>query len=151
MANITRRPSEIQGYWDPFRIMFELFDREPGRELRGALGTFEPTFEVFERKDGYVFKGDLPGVKQDDLEITLTHNRLTIGGKREAEERKEGERFYAAERSYGTFSRSFTLPEGVDAEHVHADLRDGVLTLVIPKKPEVLPKKITIKAGAPKQ
>ena len=152
MANITRRPSESAALWDPFRIMLEMMG-EPIRESRPFEAPFTPTFEVFERKDGYVFKGDLPGVKQEDLEITLTENRPTVAGKREAEERHEGERFYAYERSYGTFTRTFTLPEGVDSEHVAADLKDGVLTLVIPKKPEVQPKKIAIKATTvtPKQ
>ena len=149
MANIIHKVSGVSGapnFWDPFRIMFELMG-EPHRELRPVEPAFAPSFEVFERKDAYVFKADLPGIKQDDLDITLTENRLAISGKREAEERKEGERFYAYERSFGTFTRSFTLPEGVDAEHVAAELKDGVLTLVVPKKPEVQPKKISIKAS----
>jgi len=148
MANLIRRaalPSEgAANFWDPFRIMFELMG-EPGRELRHVEPTFVPTFEVFERKDAYVFKADLPGIKQEDLDITLTEKRLTITGKREAEERREGERFYAYERSYGSFVRTFTLPEGVDGEHVAAELKDGVLTLVVPKKPEVQPRKIAVK------
>lgn len=147
MANLIRRSTENQAYWDPFRIMLEMFNDHGARELRHPEQVFVPTFEVFERKDGYVFKADLPGVKQEDLDITLNANRLTVSGKREAEERKEGERFYAYERSFGTFTRSFTLPEGVDAEHVAAELKNGVLTLVVPKKPEVQPKKITIKAS----
>lgn len=147
MANLIRRSTENQAYWDPFRIMLEMFNDHGARELRHAEQVFVPTFEVFERKDGYVFKADLPGVKQEDLDITLNANRLTVSGKREAEERKEGERFYAYERSFGTFTRSFTLPEGVDAEHVAAELKNGVLTLVVPKKPDVQPKKITIKAS----
>ncbi len=152
MANIIRRAQETREFWDPFRIMLEMMG-EPGREaVRPPEATFAPTFEVFERKDGYVFKGDLPGVKDEDLEITLTENRLTISGKRDAEKRDQGERFYAYERAYGTFTRTFTLPEGVDGEHVQAELKDGVLTLVVPKKPEVQPKKISIKATtAPKQ
>jgi HSP20 family protein len=152
MANITRRLPETATVWDPFRIMLEMMG-EPHRELRGADTYFNPTFEVLERKDGYVFRGDLPGVKQENLEITLTENRLTIAGKRESEERQQGERFYAVERSYGAFTRSFTLPEGVDAEHVVAELKDGVLSLIVPKKPEVQPKKISVRAttGASKQ
>jgi HSP20 family protein len=151
MANLIRRSTENQAYWDPFRIMLEMFNEHGGRELRQPEQAFVPTFEVFERKDGYVFRADLPGVKQEDLDITLNANRLTVSGKREAEERKEGERFYAYERSFGTFSRSFTLPEGVDAEHVAAELKNGVLTLVVPKKPEIQPKKISIKATEVKQ
>ena len=135
--------------WDPFRIMFEMLG-EPAREagfFTAPQGGFVPAFEVFERKDGYVFKGDLPGVKQEDLEISLTENRLTISGKRDSEERKEGERFYAVERVYGQFTRTFSLPEGVDGEHVKAELKDGVLTLVVPKKPEVQPRRISLKSG----
>jgi HSP20 family protein len=150
MANIVRRAHESRDFWDPFRIMLEMMG-EPTRELRTPETTFVPTFEVFERKDGYVFKADIPGVKQEDLDITLTENRLTVSGRRDAEKREEGDRFYAYERSYGTFTRTFTLPEGVDGEHVQADLKEGVLTLVIPKKPEVQPKRISIKATAPKQ
>ncbi len=151
MANLIRRSTENQAYWDPFRIMLEMFNEHGGHELRQPEQVFAPSFEVFERKDGYVFRADLPGVKQEDLDITLNANRLTVSGKREAEERKEGERFYAYERSFGSFSRSFTLPEGVDAEHVAAELKNGVLTLVVPKKPEIQPKKISIKATEVKQ
>lgn len=147
MSYMQRR-NENQVVWDPFRMMLEMFG-EPQREgYAQRSASFTPTFEVFERKDAYVFRGDLPGVKQEDLEITLTENRLTIAGRREAEERREGERFYAFERSYGTFTRTFSLPEGVDGEHVKAELKDGVLNLVVPKKPEVQPRKIAISAKA---
>lgn len=150
MANITyrRNPAAV---WDPFRIMLEMMGEPEARnfENRGSSASFTPAFEVFERKDSYVFKADLPGVKQEDLDITLTENRLTIAAKREAEERQPGERFYAVERAYGSFTRTFTLPEGVDAEHVHADLKDGVLSLVVPKRPEVQPKKISVRPTIP--
>jgi HSP20 family protein len=148
MSNLIRRRTEAPNVWDPFRIMLEMMG-EPARELTyGAqMPAFNPAFEVFERKDGYVFKADLPGVRQEDLEVSLTENRLTITGKRDAEERKEGERWYAFERLYGSFTRTFSLPEGVDGEHVRAELKEGVLTLVIPKKPEVQPRKIQIGVG----
>jgi HSP20 family protein len=149
MANIIRRrTTEPATVWDPFRIMLEMFGEPGAREaFAGQPAAFTPEFEVLERKDSYVFKADLPGVKQEDLDVQLTENRLTISGKREAEERKEGERWYAYERQYGTFTRSFSLPEGVDGEHVRAELKDGVLTLVVPKKPEVQPRKIQIGIG----
>jgi HSP20 family protein len=153
MSAIQRR-NEAAALWDPFRIMLEMMG-EPARERALAAtpaAAFFPTFEVLERKDGYLFRGDLPGVKQEDLDITLTENRLTISGRRDAEERKENERYYAVERSYGSFTRTFTLPDGVDGEHVHADLKDGVLTLVVPKRPEVQPRKIQIRPEVgPKQ
>jgi HSP20 family protein len=155
MANLIRRSqfnTEGPAFWDPFRIMFELAGEHARDGGHVPAATFSPSFEVFERQDGYVFKADLPGIKQEDLDITLTAKRLTISGKREAEERTQGERFYAYERSFGSFTRTFTLPDGVDAEHVVADLKDGVLSLIVPKRPEVQPKKISIKPNvAPKQ
>src|SRR5262249_47223344 len=107
-----------------------------------------PSFEVKETKDSYLFKADLPGVKEEELDISLTGNRLTVSGQRQEEKKDEGETYYAYERRYGTFSRAFTLPDGVDAEHVQAGLKDGVLTVVVPKKPEVQPKRIQVKAAA---
>ncbi len=138
--------------WDPFEMMQDLMRWDPFREMsRRMLGeepaAFVPTFEVKETKDSYVFRADLPGVKEGDLDISLTGNRLAISGHRQEESKEEGEQFYAYERSYGSFSRSFTLPEGIDAEHVQADLKDGVLTVVLPKKPEVQPKRIALKGG----
>lgn len=154
MAIIRRNP-EQQGLtrargWDPFEAMQELLRWDPFRELgrpAAELAGFVPSFDVKESKDSYVFKADVPGIKEDDLDISLTGNRLTVSGKREEEKREESERTYAYERSHGSFSRSFTLPEGVDPEHVQADLKDGVLTLLIPKRPEVQPKRITVGGG----
>jgi HSP20 family protein len=127
--------------WDPFR---ELEAHLPAK----ALGAFIPDFDVKETKDSYVFKADLPGVKESELEISLTGSRLTISGKRESEEREEeNANYFTYERSYGSFSRSFTLPEGVDEGAIRADLKDGVLTLLLPKRPEVQAKKITLGTG----
>ncbi len=138
--------------WDPIAQMREFIKRDPFQEL-GRLAvpevpsyTFVPAFEVKETKDSYVFKPDLPGIKEHDLEITLTGDRLTITGKRETEVKEKGETFYTYERAYGTFTRSFTLPSGANGEQAKAELKDGVLTLVLPKLPEVLSKKIAIKA-----
>jgi HSP20 family protein len=134
--------------WDPFEMMQELIGAEPFRELtRGEATGFVPTFEVKETKDSYTFKADLPGVKESDVEISLSGNMLTISGKREEEKKDEGDRYFAYERSYGTFSRSFTLPEGADTEHVRAELKDGVLTIAVPKKPEVQPRRIDVQSS----
>jgi HSP20 family protein len=155
MANIVRRrgesvePSLRGGGWDPFRMMEEMLRWDPflqGPSLaQFERGTFVPHFEVCETRDAYIFKADVPGVKEEDLEISLTGSRLTISGHREAEERTENERFYAAERVYGHFTRTFTLPEGVDDQHVQAELKNGVLSLAISKRPELQPKKIPLK------
>ena len=137
---------------DPFEMMRDLMRWDPFRELsRGVAGGAEtagfiPSFEVKETKDSYVFKADLPGVKQDDLEISLTGNRLTVSGQRQEEKRDESDTHYVYERSFGSFSRSFTLPEGIDVDQVQAELKDGVLNVVVPKKPEVQPKRILVKS-----
>lgn len=156
MANLIRRSEtgalEPGRVWDPFEMMRDLMQWDPFRELGTVTSrtlSFVPTFEVKETKDGYLFKADLPGVKEKDLDISLTANRLTVSGKREEEERHEEERYFCYERSYGGFSRSFTLPEGVDPDSVHAELKEGVLTLNISKKPEVKPKKIEVQGSKP--
>jgi HSP20 family protein len=113
------------------------------------IATFAPTFEIKETKDAYLFKADVPGIKEHDLEVTVTGNRLTVSGKREAEKEDQGDTFYTYERSYGQFTRAFTLPEGADMERLNADLKDGVLTLTLPKKPEVQAKKIAVKTSTP--
>ena len=153
MATLIRRnQSEVApsgaSAWDPFRVMRDILRWDPFHELEAAAGgdygLFAPSFDVKENKDGYVFRADLPGVKEEDLEISLTGNRLAISGKREQEKREQGETYYASERSYGSFTRAFTLPDGTDAENVKADLKNGVLEVIVPKKPEVQPRKIAI-------
>src|SRR5512138_772852 len=113
MANLIRtnggsaQPSRLL---DPFEMMRDLIRWDPLSEV-GAGGTryfpFVPSFEVKETRDAYVFKADLPGVREDDLDINLTGNRLTVSGTRQEEKHEDDDRFYAYERSYGTFSRSF--------------------------------------------
>ena len=161
MANISVRNKEgetgalarprSQG-WDPLRAARELLRWDPFREMAPSLWpseemlTFMPAFEVKETGNAYVFKADLPGVREQDLDITRTGNRLTISGKREAEEEDKGNTYYAYERNYGSFTRSFTLPEGID-ENINAQLKDGVLELVVPKKAEAQPKKIGLRSA----
>jgi HSP20 family protein len=153
MANLIRRTDaqgETSAVWDPLRAMRELMNWDPFAEMAPVLGrsmepVFSPRFEVKETKGAYVFKADLPGVSEKDLEITLTGNRLTVSGKREAETQEDGDTYFTYERSYGSFSRSFTLPEGADADHAEAEIKNGVLTLSVPKHPEHQPKRISIK------
>ncbi len=133
--------------WDPFERMQELLGLDIGRMLvpPGAReGGFVPDFEVKETKDAFIFKADIPGVEEKDLEITLAENRLTISGKREEERREESDRYYTYERNYGSFSRTFTLPRGVNADDVQADFKNGVLGVRIPKKTEDQPKRIKV-------
>jgi HSP20 family protein len=137
--------------WEPRRLLRELVGWDPFREMAPLFGeereAFVPAFEVKETKEGYTFTADLPGVNERDLEITLTGTRLAIAGKRETEKEEKGETFYTCERAYGKFLRTFTMPEGIDREHLRAELKGGVLTLVVPKMPEAQPKKVEVRVG----
>ena len=93
----------------------------------------------------FVLKADVPGVAESDIDIAVHNNILTISGTRNAEERKEGDSFALYERQYGSFSRSFSLPDTADGERVEAKLESGVLTLTIWKKAEAKPRKIALK------
>jgi HSP20 family protein len=130
-------------HWDPFREM------APSSTGEDFLARFAPAFEIKETKDGFVFKADLPGFKEKDIEITMTGNRLTVSGKREAEKEETTDTFYARECCYGAFTRAFTLPEGTDGnDNIRAELTSGVLTLHLPKRPELQPKRIEVKVGS---
>jgi HSP20 family protein len=96
-----------------------------------------------------IFEADLPGIGQPDLDISMAGNRLTITGKREGSSRGQGENVYTAERSFGCFCRAFSLPDGVDPNGITADLKEGVLTLTLPKSAAVQSKKINIAMNAP--
>jgi HSP20 family protein len=159
MAFLTRwqRPRDLGTSvrrWNPERLMREMFAWDPFAEIEPMLPpwsreeVFSPDIELKETKDGYTFSADLPGIKQEDVDINVSGRTLTISGKREQEREEKGERYYACEREYGSFTRSFTLPGGADVEHVRAELKDGVLTIQVPKEAAVQPKKISIHAGA---
>ena len=145
------RPEAVQHReWDPFRAARELFRWDPFAAFAAGapqvtLETFSPAFEVKEAKEGFTFKADLPGVKEADLDVKLNDNRLTVSGKRESEKSDRSDTYYMYERSDGSFTRAFTLPEGVDSSRIKADLKDGVLTIELPKRPEAQPKKIAVK------
>lgn len=148
--NRVAQPNYPAFDWEPSRLMRSFFGWDPFREMAPLAVnqerfTFTPAFEVKETPEGYLFKADVPGVKEADLEVTLKGDRLTVSGKREQEKEQKSETYYTFERTYGSFTRSFTLPTGVDGDRVHADLREGVLTLLVPKRPEAQARKINIK------
>ena len=131
-------------YRDPFSFARELLSWDPFFAGRPA-SAFAPSFEVKETADAFVLKADVPGVAESDLDINVHNSILTVSGSRSAEERKEGESFALYERQYGSFSRSFSLPDTADGERVEAKLDSGVVTLTIWKKAEAKPRKIAVK------
>ncbi|MFZ5480923.1 MAG: Hsp20/alpha crystallin family protein [Myxococcota bacterium] len=157
MANII--PSygpapTLQRDLDPFRLVRQVMRWDPFQEIAPAtMGEplyLNPPFDVYETDDAYVFSADLPGLREQDVDVTVTGNRITVSGRREQEKRKEGRSWYAAERSWGAFTRSFTLPAGCKLDEVQAHLDHGVLTLSVPKKAEVQTRKVAVGNGKKK-
>ena len=136
--------AELKSGFNPVRAILGLARGWPFT-LRNS---FSPTFDVNERHDVYVVRGDLPGVKVQDLEVLLSQKRVKISGKREEENPAGGapELRYRSERPYGKFSRTLKLPPEVDVTQCQADLRDGVLTLELPKTHQAVLRKIAVKA-----
>ena len=134
---------QVARYRDPFSMARELLSWDPFFAGRPA-SAFAPAFEVKETNDAFVLKADLPGVAESDLDIAVHNNVLTVSGSRQAEERKEGESYALYERQFGSFSRSFSLPDQADGDRIEAKLDRGVLTLTIGKKAEAKPRKISV-------
>ena len=137
--------------WEPGRIMRALLSWDPFRELSPSylpnVGEGQQLMTAFDVKDtpeAFIFQADVPGVQEKDLEIQLHGNRLTIRGKRESEQKKQGETYYTYERSFGSFARTFTLPDSADTESVKADLKDGVLNVTVPKKAKEQPRTVAV-------
>ncbi len=124
--------------WDPFAEMLPL------PSFVSQLETFTPNFDVKETKESFVFSADLPGLEPKDVDVQITDNRLTISGKREREKEETSDTTYRCERSFGAFSRSFTLPTGCDSSKVRAELSKGVLQVSVPRLPQAKPKQIPV-------
>jgi HSP20 family protein len=135
--------------WDPFSEIARLQD-EMSRALhpaeRRSVG-FVPAVDIFEDKEAIYVKAELPGVKPEEVKLHVENNILTLTGERKFEKEDKRDGYHRVERSYGTFTRSFALPSSVASDQVAADLTDGVLTVKVPKKAEVQPKRIEVKAG----
>ncbi|HBZ69465.1 MAG TPA: hypothetical protein DEP35_06935 [Deltaproteobacteria bacterium] len=137
--------------WDPFRalmgrgrlsrLMEEVFGERPF-----ARGELVPALDLHEADNEYVVTVELPGVRKEDVSVEMTDGVLTVRGEKKSErEEKKGERTRWVERSYGSFSRSFTLPANATPDRIDASYKDGILTLRIGKREETKPKTIAIK------
>ncbi len=141
--------------WDPFRevaslqsrmnSLFQDFSRTQGaeNELLATTG-FVPPVDVYEDEHKIVLKLEVPGIKQEDLDVRLENSTLTVRGERKFEKEEKEENFHRIERRYGTFFRAFTLPTTVESENVKAQYDSGVLKLELNKRAEAKPKQIKI-------
>jgi HSP20 family protein len=149
MAVIRWEPArELQSIQQEMNRLFgSVFDTQAGGRNGESLRRWIPAMDLVEESDHYVLRADLPGVEEADVNVELEDNVLTISGERKAhsEERREG--YYRIERASGAFSRSLTLPEGIDPEGIRASFDKGVLEVGIPKPEERKPRKVAINVG----
>lgn len=117
---------------------------ELDRLFGSPSGVWAPALDVREDKDNYIFRTELPGLKREDIEVSLQDGALVISGERKLEKVEEGVEVHRQERYYGKFQRALTLPEPVAADKVQAEYKDGVLTVTLPKSEEARPKKIDV-------
>ena len=128
------------------RMFNELLGR-PGEE--SSLTTWAPAVDIYETEHELVVKADLPEVDPKELDIRVENNILTIRGERKFEKKVNEDNYLRVERTYGSFSRSFSLANTVNSEAIHAGYQNGVLTLNIPKREEAKPKQIKVNVGVP--
>jgi HSP20 family protein len=113
-----------------------------------AHGAWAPSVDIYEDKEKLILEAELPGMNRDDFDISVENNVLTLKGERKFEKKTEGDNYHRIERSYGSFTRSFTLPQTVTAEGATADFENGVLRVSLPKREETKAKKIEITGGS---
>ncbi|HZY61106.1 MAG TPA: Hsp20/alpha crystallin family protein [Edaphobacter sp.] len=131
--------------------IFNDFNRTESGSDELIAGSFIPAVDVYEDQHKLVLKLEVPGIKQDDLNINLENQTLTVKGERKFESDEKEENFHRIERRYGSFVRSFTLPQTVDTNDVTANYDAGVLTISLTKKAEAKPKQVKIGVSGPKQ
>jgi HSP20 family protein len=149
MALIRWEPArELQSVQTEINRLFNTLFESPTPVANGTPRRWIPAMDLVENKDQFVLRADLPGISEGDVRIELQDNVLTVSGERKAEreERKEG--YYRLERASGAFSRSLTLPDGVDPDKVKASFDRGVLEVQIPKPELRKPHKVEIEVGA---
>jgi HSP20 family protein len=129
------------------RLFNAAFDPAGSTGSAGGARRWTPAMDLLETDDHFVLRADLPGMGESDVNVELEDNVLTVSGERKAEHEDRREGFYRMERAYGSFSRSLTLPQGIDADEVNAAFDRGVLEVRIPKPAQRKPRKISIGGG----
>lgn len=140
--------------WEPFRDLmtghreFDRFFKEAFNPFWGegelSTRTWAPPVDIFENENNIVLKAELPGVDPKDVDVKVEDNTLYLKGERKFEKEVNNENYHRVERSYGSFARSFSLPNSINAEKVKAEYKDGLLTLTLPKREEAKPRSIKI-------
>ncbi|HEU0233540.1 MAG TPA: Hsp20/alpha crystallin family protein [Gallionella sp.] len=141
--------------WDPFRELEDVSNRlnrifgqplvraESGQNML-AVADWAPSVDISETDTAYLIKGEIPGVKKEDVKVTIQDGMLTIQGERKQEKEEKGKKFHRIERSYGSFARSFRVPGDADENSVKAEFKDGVLNITLAKSEKAKPKSINV-------
>jgi len=147
--------------WEPFREFATLQDRinrvfrdsysGAGQDESLTTSSFAPAVDVYEDEHKVALKIEVPGIDENDIDVRVENNTLTVHGERKIEKEEKEENYRRVERQYGSFTRTFTLPTTVDTEKVSANYDKGVLNISLPKKAEAKPKQIKVNVGSEKQ
>jgi HSP20 family protein len=145
----TRRPFEnFQTLRRLNNVLDEAFSAWPfGQESGSITSAWYPACDVFEDKEAVKIVAELPGVKPEDVKLSLENNLLSIRGEKKQEAEERSERVHRYERSYGTFERAFVLPSTVDGDKISADYQNGILTIVVPKVERARPREIPVRTA----
>jgi HSP20 family protein len=140
--------------WDPFRDLLTLREKmnrlfedvvtARGQEKEFISSTWNPAVDIYESENQLVLTAEIPGVAEKDVEIKIEDNTLSIKGERRFETETKEENYHRLERSYGSFYRTFTLPNYVDQDKIHAEHENGVLKITMPKRTDLKPRKVKI-------
>jgi HSP20 family protein len=141
--------------WDPFRELEDVSSRlnrifgRPALRTEGggdmlAVADWMPSVDISETDAEYTIKGEIPGVKKEDVKVTIQDGMLTIQGERKMEKEEKGKKFHRVECSYGSFVRSFRVPDDADEAGVKAEFKDGMLNVTLPKSAKAKPKSISV-------
>jgi len=133
---------ELRGLHDEMSRLFSGVAPSEGNEF--ARGAWSPRVDIFEEKDSLIVEAELPGLNREDFDLSVENNILTLKGERKFEKKENTDNFHRVERSYGAFTRQFTLPQTVTAEGATADFDNGVLRIALPKREETKARKIEI-------
>jgi HSP20 family protein len=143
MAIVRWEPArEVDSLQSEVNRVFDAFFGTAG--ANGRVRRWVPAMDLVEDDEQLILRADLPGLSRDDVEIEIKDRVLTVSGERKTEDEQRSEGFYRVERAFGSFSRSMTLPDGIDAERVSAEFADGVLEVRIPKPEQRKPHRVAI-------
>ena len=156
--NTLTRWEPLKTRWNPFRELEEMEKRLSsifGRQAMRADGEKEaltvaewsPLVDISEDEKEYLIKAEIPDIKKEDVKLTVQNDVLTISGERKSEKEEKGKKYHRIERTYGSFMRSFTLPEDADGSKVSAEYKDGMLNVRLPKAEKAKPKSIEVKVS----